>query len=402
MKYHALCFLLILIFYSTFAFPASQESSGQAISPWAYQQLEKIEKLMGDEAYGEALKKLQKMLPEVDGVAYEKAIVLRTLASVYALQGHYAKAAAALEKSLATDALTDGQKQQALRNLAQLYLGLGQYQQAVKILEPWLAQAKSPSGEDFILLANAYAQLKQYRKALPYVKKAIAHSQKPVESWLQLELALHYELKEYAACAKVLKGLVRYFPNKKDYWRQLASIYQQLEHYPEALAVKELAYRSGFMATNSELMELVNLFLYLDTPFKAARLLEKELAKGRVKGNSKNWELLANAWTQAREYAKAAQALEKAAELNDRGELYYRLGRIYVEQEAWSEAYSALRRALAKGGLKEPGNAYVLFGMSCHELHFKEKAQEAFAKAANYKKTAKIAQQWLNYITSPS
>ena len=380
---------------------AYAEEKPTTISPWVYKQLSKAEALIGKQAYPKARQKLQKILPELDKNSYEQAITLRSLASVYALENQYQKSAKLLEQSLSTGALTEQQQQEAVLNLGQLYMATEQYQKAVSKLDPWLKQNPTTKNTQVrVLLANAYAQLKQYRKALPYIETVIKNSKKPKESWLQLNLALYYELENYSAAAGVLRRLVAQYPDKKDYWQQLSSIYQQLQQFPDALAIKHLAYKKGFIKSETEILQLFNLFLYNKQPYQAANFLAKELNSKNVKQTAVNWELLANAWTSAREYKKAINALEKASLLHEKGKLYLQLGRIHVEQELWQAAITAIKKALKKGGLKQTGEAYILLGMSYYETQQLKSAEKAFKKAQQYRKTQKSAGQWLNYIVS--
>ncbi|MCK5870296.1 hypothetical protein BMR07_13725 [Methylococcaceae bacterium CS1] len=377
----------------------SAAEKSTAISPWLYKQLSKAEGFIGKQAYPQARQKLQKILPDLDKNSYEQAITLRTLASVYALENQYKKAAKLLEQALATGALTEQQQQEALLNLGQLYMATEQYQKAVDKLAPWLKQhPETKNTQVRVLLANAYAQLKQYRKAIPYIEYVIKHSKRPKESWLQLNLALYYELENYSAAAGVLRRLITQYPNKKNYWQQLASIYQQLQQHRNALTIKHLAYKKGFIGSESDILQLFNLFLYNNQPYQAALLLSKELDIQNVKQTSTNWELLANAWTNAREYKHAINALEKASTLHEKGDLYLQLGRIHVEQELWQAAITAINEALKKGSLKHTGEAYILLGMSYYESGHLKPAQKAFNNAQRHPKTKKSAGQWLNYI----
>ncbi len=395
LKFLLLCFVLI----SSPAF-AKEADQSTVVSASLYKKLSRVEKLIDKKSYSKARQILINALGKVKKGTYEEAVVLRTLASIYAMQEQYSKAAEYLSKALGLDVLPAKQQQQALLNLGQIYMALGKYAKAVNILQPWLKAKPKLDAQIAILLANAYTQLKQYHKALPYVEQAIRMSKKPPESWYQLNLALLYELGRYSAAANILEQLITRFPEKKQYWTQLSSVYQQLKQYKKALAIRDLAYKKGLINTEKEILELVNLYLYVDLPYKAAQLLQSEINSKRVKGNSKNWELLANAWTQAKEFKKATLALEKASHLNPKGALYQQLGRIYVEQENWSAAVNALTRALQKGGLKNPGNAYLLLGMSYYELKKINKAKHAFIQAKKYKKTRRSAQQWLDYISS--
>jgi len=376
------------------------EEKSQPISPWLYKQISKSEALIAKQAYPQARKKLQKTLAKLDKNSYEQAITLRSLASVYALENQYQKSARLLEQAMATGALTETQQQEALLNLGQLYMATEQYQKAVEKLDPWLKQhPETRNTQVHVLLANAYSQLKQYRKALPYIEYAIQRSKKPRESWLQLNLALYYQLENYSAAAGILRKLVAQYPDKKDYWQQLASVYQHIQQYNHALTIKYLAYEKGYIQSEAEIIQLFNLFLYNQQPYQAANLLSKHLNKEGVRQSSKNWEMLANAWTRAREYKKAINALEKASSLHQKGELYLQLGRIHVEQELWQAAINAINKALKKGGVKQTGEAYILLGMSYYETGKLKSAKSAFNNAIRYRKTKKSAEQWLNYVS---
>jgi len=369
------------------------------ISPWLYKQLSKTESLIASQAYPQARQKLEKILPELKKDSYEQALALRSLASVHALENQYTKAAQCLKQCLAMNKLPAEQHQQALLNLGQLYMAMEKYPQAVNVLQVWVRQNPQANNKQvLVLLANAYAQLKQYRNALPYIKRAIKQAKKPQESWLQLNLAIDYELGDYSAAAAVLQKLVLIAPDKKDYWQQLSATYQQTKQFSKALAVQDLAYKKGLINTETQILQLVNLMMYNKQPYQAALLLNKEIQARRVQPSAEHWELLANAWTIAREYQLASQALEKAADKSKKGELFLQLARLHIEQERWQLAIKALHKAIDKSGIKNKGNAYILLGMSLYETKQMNASIKAFTKAKQYRKTSKAAKQWLNYI----
>jgi len=385
----------VLFIISPLAIQAKTQK--KTISAELYKTLQSSEKLIANKSYRQASAQLQTALAKVDKGSYEQAMILRNLASISALQENYSKAAQYLSKAVASKALSAEQQQQSLLNLGQLYMAAEQYAKAVKAFEPWLARHKADA-QTSILLANAYTQLKRYKKALPHVKRAIKLSKKPPEAWYQMQLALYYQLHDYRGAATLLKRQLARAPDNKDYWKQLSSVYHQLKDYKKAATVQHLAYKKGLIRSEKALLELANLFLYVNSPHQAARLLETEMKRGRIKSNSKHWESAANAWTIAREFDKAEQGLQTASKMNSKGSLYQQLGQIYVEKEQWQKAVSALTKAINKGGLKNTGNAYLLLGMSHHELKHHKSANKAFSQAIKYKRTQKSAQQWLNYI----
>lgn len=390
-KFHFILFSFLVAYSTVYA------EQKKTVSPGLFKKLQKADKLVSAKDYAGALKVAEAGLQAANS-DYEKATFLRSLASINSLRGHYEHAAHLLAECIALNALNTEQQQQALYDLGQLYMATEQYSQAVTVLEPWLQTHNNVKADTYVLLAHAHTQLKHYRKALPYITQAIGMKKKPPESWYQLNLALYYEIKDYQSAATILKKLIRLQPQHKPYWNQLVSVYQQLDNFNKATSVKHLAYTQGLLHNESELLDLVNLFLYVDMPYQGAMLLDSEIQKQRVKSSPKNLTLLADAWTQAREYEQAIKTLKQASKISDDGMLYQRLGHVFVEQERWHEAVDALTKAVQKGKIKQTGNTYLLLGISYFELDKKEYSKRAFSKALNYSTSKKSATQWLEYI----
>lgn len=389
---------LIALLLMVAAFPALAEKSAPTVRPWTYQHLEKAEALLAEEKYPQALKLLRDIGPEISDVPYEVAVVKRMQASIHAMQEDYRSAARTLQQALDTGALPQEAANQAVVELAQLHGALHENRKVIALLEPRLAAMKEAPPRAYALLATAHMQLKHYRKALTAVKRAVALSDPVPESWYQLLLGLHVELEQYSAAAGVLEQLLRHHPDKESYWRQLVAIRMQLKQMKQALAAAELGYHRGLLRGREDLLRQVRLCLYLDVPYKAGNLLEREIAAGRLPADRERWELTANAWLQAKEWDKAVAALEKAAERSQDGRNHLRLARLYIEQEAWEKAAGALDKALSRGGLAQPGDAYLLLGIARYESGRREEAREAFERAQGFETARDNARQWLAYL----
>ncbi|MEO1895084.1 MAG: tetratricopeptide repeat protein [Methylococcales bacterium] len=395
-------FLWLLVLGFFFLCEPTLAAKKAVISPRLFENLQKIELLITDKAYKEALTQLGGLTETLKKGTYEEAVVLRLKASVYIQNEQYPKAIKILLQCKQLEVLPDNQEQQLLINLGQLYLAEGQYQKAIDLIEVWLKDNPNPSPGINALTASAYAQLKYYNKALNFISKAVEAAKEPVEGWLKLKLALHFQLQQYPPAATVLEQLVRLYPDKKVYWTQLSGVYIQLKDYKKSLSVKHLAYQRGLITKSKEIVSIAHLFLFNEAPLKAAVLLEAALNKKEVRHTAKNWELLANAWTLSQEGDQAIAALEIASKLADTGKLYKQLGHSYVENEQWNKAVGALTKALKKGAIKRKGDTYILLGMSYFELKDYPKATEAFKKAKEQKnkKLKKTAQQWIDYLAS--
>ena len=95
---------------------------------------------------------------------------------------------------------------------------------------------------------------------------------------------------------------------------------------------------------------------------------------------------------------KAIPAMEKAAAKAETGELYARLGTIYLDGDQNEKAITAINRGLSKGGVKRPDTARLILGMAYFNTKQYEKARTAFQAAARDERSAKYASQWMKYM----
>lgn len=340
----------------------------------------------------------------------EEALVHQSYGYMYSDQEKYAQAIRAFKTALDLEGLSDSAQLNTQFNLGQLYMIEGKYDEGIPILENWFKQAENPAANAYMLIANAYAQKASnlendarekaaYGKAWEWAKQGLEKMDKakPREPWMRLGAQLNLALEDYKTAGHWLRELVRRWP-KENYLKQLTAIYGQLDKPRDALSVMEMARLGGYLDESKEISRLAQLYLYNEIPYKAARLLDENFKSNKLEQNQANYELLANAWTMAREYERALAPLERAAAASENGKLYVRLGQLHIDGERWKPAAVAIRKGLGKGGLESAGEAHLLLGIShFHEESFAA-AQQAFERAGREKKTQKSARAWLQAI----
>jgi tetratricopeptide (TPR) repeat protein len=128
--------------------------------------------------------------------------------------------------------------------------------------------------------------------------------------------------------------------------------------------------------------------------------MDKGLKNESIEGTSKNWELTGNAWRQAQELDKAIPAMEKAAARSSKGELYVRLGNVYLDNDQFKQSITAINKGLSRGGVKRPDTARLVLGMAYFNNEQYEKAREAFIAAGRDERSVAYADQWIGYMDS--
>jgi tetratricopeptide (TPR) repeat protein len=327
--------------------------------------------------------------------------VFRLKAYVAYSEGDFAAAVENFDKVLAEEVLPPRDDNRIRFNIAQLYASLRKWPEAIASLDRWERYAEEPDPLAHYLRGIAHYQLDDLEQALSEAEKAVDLSPEPPEGWLQLLAALYTQKEDYASVTPILEELVVRFP-KKQYWVQLSLIYGVREDYKHSLAVQQVAYLQGFLTEDKELRRLARSYLYANLPHPAAQVLEKGLADGLIEHDPEALELLANAWVAAREYERAVPPLREAAQRSADGNLSVRLAQVYLQNEQWKEATEALQRALQKGGLKNPGNAELLLGISYYNDARVEQARSSFARARQYDSTRDAAEQWMTHLERES
>jgi tetratricopeptide (TPR) repeat protein len=266
-----------------------------------------------------------------------------------------------------------------------------------------MAVVPEPAADIYMLLGQAYFQLQNYDAALDPIKTAIdmfkAQGRVPRENWLLLLRVIYYEKGDFPNMIVVLEDLVRHYP-KDTYILTLAGVYSELGDTKKQLALVEVLYENGKLANPTHIVNLANLYLLHETPYKAAVLLEKEMASNRVGKDVRNLRLLSQAWYTAREDEKAIPPLQQAAELSGDGELYVRLAQAHINLEHWDAAAKAIQEGLRLGGISREDTANIMLGMALFNQDKLSLARRAFQAASSDNRSRRTAQQWMQYVDS--
>ena len=290
-----------------------------------------------------------------------------------------------------------------LYTVAQLYFLQEKWERGIDTLIQWMSLSETPSTNAYVLLANGYFQLKDYDRSLENIQIAIqreeAAGKLPKEQWYNLARFIHFDRSNYAEALDILEILIMYYP-KKQYWVQASHLYGEEKDDARQLAILEASYEQNLLDRSQDIVLLSQLYLNAEVPFPAARVLEKGFADEVVETESKNYELAGVAWRQAQEVEKSLPMLEVAASKSEKGELYARLGNVYLDVDKNKDAVDALLKGLDKGGVKRPDQARLALGMAYFNLGDFSAARRAFREARKDERAKSYADQWLKYISS--
>jgi len=383
------------------ATPQRQTKKTPALREKVYKVLSEAQAKAEDNHYAEAIAILDKLQKTDTLNSYEAAMMWKFYAFIYYSQDDYDQAIKAYDQLLRQEALPEVLETEALYHSGQLYFVKENYKKAIELLNRWFGLVTNPKPQAYILIGQAHYQQGNMDQALQFIQKAVAIEEQagrtPKENWYLLLRAIYFEKNNYKEVAKVLEKLVRHYP-KKSYWVQLSGIYGEIKQDKKQLSAMEIAYRQGLLDQEKEWLNLAQLFIYQDVPYKAAKVLDEGMKKGIVKEDQDNLKLLSYAWSASQEAKKALPVLQQAADQSKSGDLNIQLGTTYYQLDQWDQAVSAIRSGIKKGDLKKPGNAYLILGLSLFNMDEFDDALYAFKQAAKSEDSKTTANQWINYV----
>jgi uncharacterized protein HemY len=369
-----------------------------------YEQLAEAQQFIEAKQYNEA-KQILRDMEEQGGKralnSYELANLYNLFAFVYYSEEDFEGALNAYRKVIAQPDIPLAMEINTRYTVAQLYFVMEDWRRGVDALNEWFKVATEPSAQAYVLLGQGYYQMKDYDKSLTNTLKAVnMYKEKgkvPKEQWYSLLRFLYFEKNDIPKTIATLEEMIVHYP-KKQYWVQLSHMYSEAQNEKKQLAAMETAYVQDMLDKDREQVTMAYLYLNAEVPYKAAKVLDKGLANKSVEASSKTLEILGNSWRQAQEVKKSIPVMEQAASKSDKGELYCRLGSVYVDNDEYKKAITALEKGLKRGGVKRADNCNLVLGMAYFNTNQYSKARRAFREAAKDERSQQYAEQWIKYM----
>ena len=377
-------------------YAAEDTKQTQALSPKVGNKLLELQEMAQTKQCAAAIGQAQAMLSWKDITGYEKVQIYNFMGYCHYTTDNLVASTQAYENVLAQGAdVPLGIQQSILQTISSIYLQQENYSKALDSIARLMRIVPTPTAELWVLKGQAHYQASQYAEVIKPIARAIdmykSQGKSPKENWLLMSRHAAYEQGDYKAMSDFIRELIRYYP-KDSYISQLAGAYSQSGDNRKFLVLTEILYEGGYKTDPSTIKNLSQLYLMEDAPFKAAKLLDKEMNSGRIPNDLANKKLLATSWFQARDDDRAIPVLQSAADQSNDAELYIRLGQSYMNVGKWGPAITALDNALKYGvGNKEA--AYTMLGLCNLELNQLTAAKNAFVNAGG-----KQSRQYINYI----
>ena len=389
--------IIYILLLTLFIYAANAGNSTSTLQTGTYSVLNKVQKDIEEGKNEEALQKLKKIISSGNIKDYDAAVIHQTLGFVENSTGNFKAAAESYLKALSYNALPEDITHGLYYTVTQLLIYVERYQEGIEYILKWFAKEEKPKAEAYILAATAYYYLENYPEVISYTSRALPLIKTPPLNWYELLLAGYYETEDLDNAAIVLENIVVKYPMRKKYWIQLAGIYQRLGKDKKALAIYELAYTKDFLK-KKQIMQLCKNYLYFEMPYKAALVLEKEMAIGRIDSTLESLNMLVDAWILAQESEKAESVFNEIINSYNDEKSRLRLGQLHIENEKWEKAVDILNIELESEDLTLISKINLLLGIAQFNTENIAEARISFTQALSDKSTKEQAEWWLDHI----
>ena len=357
--------------------------------------LNKALDLVNSDKYDEAQPLLQKILDDPKAGNYAHALAFYSEGQAANAKQDDAAALTHFHEAYALDSLPNNQQFSLLYNIAIIQIQQEKYQDALTTLDEWFKVTAAQKPEAYALQGNAYYRLEKYQPAIDSVKKALSLTDKPNDSWYQILMASYAELEQYDEAAKVIEQQRAKDPNDAKLITQLATIYIKAKQDQKAIDLLADAKRKGLIANEHDYKLMAQLYDQADQAKQGAAVLQEGIDKGIVQASFENYKLLGDSYALGVDEAHAIDAYAKASPLAKDGNVDYLRGSLLMNNDRGKEAVAALQQAVSRGGLKQPGEAYIVLGDAESNQDNSKAAIAAWEKAKAYPSTEKMAEQRL-------
>jgi tetratricopeptide (TPR) repeat protein len=274
----------------------------------------------------------------------------RNLAVVFFEQGNAAQAA---DYMLNAYSLKKPPDDNIKYEASALYLAANMPERALPLLKK-LAEHPKPKTTWLKALVQTYLILKQAPKAEPFLKRLLAVQPDDATLWRLLAVVAQ-EQNDPASAAAALGISYGLEPPKADGWRRLAELHVASNAPAKAAIYYERAF--GPKPSPKDLDLLARIYIQARNDKDA---LKTAMAAVKASPTAKRWARVGEIHLQARRYAPAMDAFEKASKLKGgNGRYAFLAGQCAMQLERYEEALRSLRQAvtLAKKGSSTAKNA---------------------------------------------
>jgi tetratricopeptide (TPR) repeat protein len=385
---------------TTLAFATSAASAAPSVSHSLAKPLTAAQESMKTNDFAGALAHMQEAQAVAERTDFDNYVINQFLGNIYIGLKDYANAAKAFEAMAASPALPPADKSNVSATIVQLAVNTNDWPTAIKYGEQLQAAGPLPA----ILaeqLAVAYYNSGDHAKANVLAKAQIdadkAAGRQPSQALLQIVVNSQAGSKDMAGAMATLEGLVVDYGDPGDWARLIDPAFGRGMTDLQALNLYRLRIATDAKTSVDDYAIMATVTTKAGYPGETVSMLEHGLAKGEIKPGDQTAGPLAAARQKTVEDRRMLPGFDAQAKARKTGDFDVKVAETYYGYGQYAEAEATARRAISKGGMKDPAEAPMVLGMALARQGKNAEAIEVFSKVGGNANDQKIAHLWTLY-----
>lgn len=347
-----------------------------------------------------ALSEIKQAQAATDRTPHDDFVINQFLSSVAANLKDYPTAAGAYDALIAAPefaAMSDADKMPIVHDGLVVSENLQRWQTVVAYGQQ-LETLKGNDASTYAGLAIAYYNLKDIPNAQIYAQKSVdmakAAGKQPEEAAMEIIMNGQAKNNNQAAALETLETLAVNY-NQPTSWQQLTEVALGSRGLKtlDALYIYRLRFMAGAMSQPDDYTVMASVANQLGYPTEAAHVLQQGMSSGKLSAGQAGPEL-SKARNGAANDERALPDIAAKAEKSKTGEQDAKLAEDYWGYGRYADAETAARRAISKGGLKDPSEGALILGMSLVAQDKDDDAVQTLSQVTGTEGHAKAAHLW--------
>lgn len=267
----------------------------------------------------------------------------------------------------------------------------GKQLQAMNALEANLVEPYA------VALYNTGDQAGALQVAQTQIAADKAANRQPSQALLQIVLNGQAGSKDNAGAIATLEGLVVDYGNPNDWARLIEPAFGKGMTDLQALNLYRLRVATDATTSVEDYAIMATVTTKAGYPGETVSMLEHGLAKGEIKAGDQTAGPLSAARAKVPGDKRDLPGFDATAKARKTGDFDVKVAETYYGYGQYADAETVARRAISKGGVKDPAEAPMVLGMSLARQGKNAEAIEVFAKVGGNANDQKIAHLWTLY-----
>jgi tetratricopeptide (TPR) repeat protein len=380
----------------------SNASAAQAVSAAVAKPLDAANKAVKAGKWDEAIAKLHEVGAISTRTPNDTYVMNQLLSYSLMKQNKFADALPALESNLNSGLASAAETTQMRKQLLAIYFNLKNYPKAIEVGQGLVAAGASDDGTNNVI-AQSYEKQGKLGEAVKIIKArvdgSLSRGAKPAENDLLQLLDYQRRLKDDRSEADTFEKLVSYYP-KGDYWENVMSNLSKAGGSTDdvmTLNVLRLMRSTGTLKKGTDYTEMAQLAKEQGSAGESLDLLQ-QATTANVFTEQRDKDRNARLVEAIKRQVAADQATLAKADADSRtsatGDADVAVGRTYYGLGQYDKAVEAIKRGIAKGGVKSPEDAQLMLGISLLRQKKNAEAIAAFKAVKGDAKYVKLANLW--------